>query len=237
MEAVSENEAFLVRWSRRKRQAEKAKTEGLVKAVSNEDVSGSLMTPELAHSTNRSGEPVPELSAEEIALLPRVEDLTAETDVTQFLRKGVPMGLRNAALRRMWALDPAIRDYVSEAREYAYDWNVPEGVPGSGPLLTQDVDAMVRRITSDGQQPTACQRETMVAAEQDGETPSQPPEILSHDQEERSHLLQSTSELVSDSATALDNATEPASHGQASPCDSEISRNERIRRHGSAMPT
>ena len=35
----------------------------------------------------------------------------------------------------MWSLDPNIRDFVSEAREYAYDWNVPGGVPGSGGAL------------------------------------------------------------------------------------------------------
>ena len=47
----------------------------------------------------------------------------------------------------MWSLDPAIRDYVGEAREYAYDWNVPGGVPGNGPLLpTDDVGAMLGRI-------------------------------------------------------------------------------------------
>ena len=59
-----------------------------------------------------------------------MDELTPETDITVFLRKGVPEFLKNAALRRMWSLDPAIRDYVSEAREYAYDWNVPGGVPG-----------------------------------------------------------------------------------------------------------
>jgi hypothetical protein len=87
-----------------------------------------------------------ELSPEELALLPNIEDLTPDADVTVFLQKGVPARLRNAALRRMWALDPAIRDYVSEAREYAYDWSVPGGVPGTGPLLeSDDVAAIVRQ--------------------------------------------------------------------------------------------
>jgi hypothetical protein len=60
----------------------------------------------------------------------------------------VPEPLRNAALRRMWSLDPKIRDFVSEAREYAYDWNVPGGVPGSGPLqaTAEEVARMAARI-------------------------------------------------------------------------------------------
>src|SRR3546814_8539167 len=46
-------------------------------------------------------------------------------------------------------LDPAIRDFVGHARDYAYDWNTPGGVPGSGALQPEDVAAMVRRIFGD----------------------------------------------------------------------------------------
>ncbi len=50
----------------------------------------------------------------------------------------------------MWSLDPGIRDFVSEAREYAYDWNTPGGVPGLGPLLpSDDVKAMLARLFRD----------------------------------------------------------------------------------------
>src|SRR3546814_4496941 len=40
--------------------------------------------------------------------LPSLEDLTAESDLTAFLREGVPESLKKAALRKMWSLDPAI---------------------------------------------------------------------------------------------------------------------------------
>ena len=87
------------------------------------------------------------LSAEEIAALPPVESLTPESDVAVFLRKGVPQALRNAALRRVWALDPEIRDFVGEARDYAWDWNVPGGVPMSGPLEPgTDIGRMVEEV-------------------------------------------------------------------------------------------
>ncbi|MFL5218102.1 MAG: DUF3306 domain-containing protein, partial [Microvirga sp.] len=91
--------------------------------------------------------PEPELTPEELAALPKVEEITAASDISGFLRRGVPDALRNAALRRMWTLDPAIRDFVGEARDYAYDWNTPGGVPGAGALDPgDDVAAMVRSV-------------------------------------------------------------------------------------------
>ena len=91
--------------------------------------------------------PEPELTPEELAALPKVEEITAASDISGFLRRGVPDALRNAALRKMWTLDPAIRDFVGEARDYAYDWNTPGGVPGSGALdPADDVAAMVRGV-------------------------------------------------------------------------------------------
>jgi hypothetical protein len=75
-----------------------------------------------------------------------LEDLTSTTDITMFLRKGVPEHLRNAALRKSWALDPAIRNYVNPALDYAYDWNTPGGVPGSSEL---DAGMDVARLVSE----------------------------------------------------------------------------------------
>ena len=68
-----------------------------------------------------------------------------------FLRKGVPEHLRNAALRKSWALDPAIRNYVNPALDYAYDWNTPGGVPGSSELgAGVDVARLVSEIMGTG---------------------------------------------------------------------------------------
>jgi hypothetical protein len=153
METMSEG-GFLSRWSRRKREVEQAKRatgDPSEQTPPVEEVSAGAGGPVRASRfEGQDAEALPELSAEEIARLPHVEDLTGASDLTQFLREGVPQALRNAALRRTWVLDPAIRDYVSEAREYAYDWNTPGGVPGSGPLLaSDDVEAMVRRVIGD----------------------------------------------------------------------------------------
>jgi hypothetical protein len=129
---MSSGSNFLSRWSRLKR----------------EDADRRGNSPAEKPAENNSLAPA-ELPAEELARLPRIEDFTPETDLTPFLRNGIPAALRNAALRRMWTLDPAIRDSVSDALDYAYDWNVAGGVPGSGPLLpSDDVEAMVRSIMS-----------------------------------------------------------------------------------------
>lgn len=87
------------------------------------------------------------ISAEEIAALPPVDALTPLSDIAPFLRRGVPALLRNAALRRMWSLNPSIRDYVDDAREYAMDWNTPGAILGNGPLgAGDDAAAMARRV-------------------------------------------------------------------------------------------
>lgn len=101
------------------------------------------------------------------AALPRIEDLTSASDITAFLRKGVPTALRNAALRRMWSLDPAIRDYIGPV-DYGWDWNTPGGVPdfvdniGEGPAIR----ALAEKLLSPAPSPhPAAPREAPGSAE------------------------------------------------------------------------
>jgi hypothetical protein len=113
------DDGFLDRWSRRKRLAEDTQS------------GSSFPAAEAPH------EPVTEpaedtITPEELAALPAPEDFTEGTDITPFLRRGVPAALKNAALRRSWMLTPAIRDHKDLAVDYAWDWNVAGGVPGSG---------------------------------------------------------------------------------------------------------
>ena len=138
---------FLSRWSRRKLQAS---------APPVEDCGPEGQTPEREERALREpGEPPltqavegdSEITPVELAALPAPEELTAASDITRFLRKGVPAALRNRALRRMWVIDPAVRDFVGDARDYAWDWNTPGGVPLSRPLpSTMDVEKMVQNI-------------------------------------------------------------------------------------------
>lgn len=118
-----EEDGFLGRWSRRKRAREQSEA---------------VPQPEPLQETPPAPEPAlspddePPLTDEELAALPRIEDLVEGSDIKAFLRAGVPRALRSAALRRVWMLTPAIRDYKNPAVDYAWDWNTPGGVPGDG---------------------------------------------------------------------------------------------------------
>ena len=130
------DKGFLARWSQRKQEAKQPEPEQAESAAETVESSGSPAP---------QGEDVtPEF---DLSSLPTLEELTGSTDITAFLRKGVPEHLRNAALRKSWALDPAIRNYVNPALEYAYDWNTPGGVPGGGELgAGVDVARLVSQI-------------------------------------------------------------------------------------------
>jgi hypothetical protein len=137
-------EGFLSRWSRRKRAAEREPDppapEEAALALPPADA------PPLPAEVLPSGQPpAEEPSAGEpidLASLPSIEDLTAESDISAFLRPGVPAWLRTAALRRMWSLDPEIRSFVGPA-DYAWDYNAPDGVPGFSLELGGDVKRLL----------------------------------------------------------------------------------------------
>ncbi|RXT54130.1 DUF3306 domain-containing protein [Bradyrhizobium betae] len=126
-------EEFLARWSRRKRE--------------------SKPNAPLAETARPAGAaPVPSRAAEaelevDLGSLPSIDSITAGTDITAFLRKGVPQELMRAALRHAWSADPAIRDFVGLA-ENAWDFNDPNAMPGFGPLdcSQAEVAAWVDRI-------------------------------------------------------------------------------------------
>jgi hypothetical protein len=144
---LSDEADFLSRWSRRKLEARKE----VARESETAEVSGEADIPAEPDAAppaaeDQAAEPQPDLQ-EELTRLPPVEELTAQSDLVPFMRKGVPAALRNAALRRMWVLDPSIRDYVGDARDYAYDWSIPGNVPGSGPLArTEELITAARRI-------------------------------------------------------------------------------------------
>ena len=65
--------------------------------------------------------------------LPSLDSITAGTDISRFLRSGVPAELTVAALRRAWVSDPVIRDFIGIA-ENQWDFTNPTTIPGFGPL-------------------------------------------------------------------------------------------------------
>ena len=136
-EQGDDDRGFLARWSQRKQEARQPEP------TPDEPAPSAEIPP--APVAEREAAPEFDLSS-----LPKLEEMTGATDITSFLQKGVPEHLRNAALRKSWALDPAIRNYVNPALEYAYDWNTPGGVPGTGEIgAGMDVARMVLQIMGD----------------------------------------------------------------------------------------
>jgi hypothetical protein len=83
----------------------------------------------------------------DLSSLPPIDSIDAATDITAFLRKGIPQELSRAALRRAWTAGPAIRDFVGLA-ENAWDFNDPTAMPGFGPLDCSEAElrGLVDRI-------------------------------------------------------------------------------------------
>ena len=105
---MSEHEDFLSRWSRLKRESEP--------------------TVDTAPGTDTAPAAV-----FDVATLPPIESIVADSDIRPFLALGVPAELTRAALRSAWAADPAIRDFIGIA-ESQWDFNDPAAIPGFGPL-------------------------------------------------------------------------------------------------------
>jgi hypothetical protein len=123
---------FLSRWSRRKREA--AQSDRSPQSAGAPEPSGGSPSAPVAPAASAKTEPANTEKEEfDLASLPSIDSITAATDITAFLRKGVPLELSRAALRRAWLADPVIRDFIGPA-ENAWDFNDPNAMPGFGVL-------------------------------------------------------------------------------------------------------
>lgn len=85
----------------------------------------------------------------DLSALPPIESITATTDIRAFLAPGVPEDLKRAALRRVWTVDPAIRDFVGIA-ENQWDFTMPNEIAGFGPLGEGvEVGKLVAKVLGD----------------------------------------------------------------------------------------
>lgn len=131
------DEEFLARWSRRKQKA---------RAVADASLPSPAADPEgLAPLPTPAEDPA--AGAVDLSSLPPIDSIDAATDVTAFLRQGIPQDLSRAALRRAWSADPAIRDFIGLA-ENAWDFNDPNAMPGFGPLdcSAEQLQVLVGRV-------------------------------------------------------------------------------------------
>jgi hypothetical protein len=206
---------FLSRWARRKSEAAAASS-----------VEASVAPPEVKAESDPDVAN-PDQETLDWKNLPSVESITGTTDIRSFLRSGVPADLTQSALRRAWASDPAIRDFIGIA-ENQWDFNDPGSIPGFGLMNgTDDVPALLAQAI--GQ------------VEKIGEAI---PGLVSHAQPEPAgqvgtahELLRPTSDGVLASVNHDVGAAKEAVAAQSSVATvDEESRPGHRRRHGSALP-
>ena len=237
---MSDQEDFLSRWSRRKREIAEEKSPSEKPAVEQAEKPAAQGAQEnqavAARAPGAKAPPEPEF---DVSKLPSIDSIGADTDIRAFLQAGVPSPLRLAALRRAWVMDPAIRDFVGLA-ENAWDFTDPNAMPGFGALdAGTDVKKLVAEIFGDIKPPVEAP-----AAPEKAASPAQAPAQLSDSSD-------------TGSSADVSNASESATDGMqqvAAASDEKdlLQREENIasqhgdkvgesagapmRRHGSAMP-
>jgi hypothetical protein len=132
---MSDREDFFLRWSRRKREAAKSANEPKQSDAEARAKSGDTPVTQIAAADST-------VPAFDLAALPSIESITAETDIRNFLAPSVPpalmrAALMRAALRRVWTTDLKIRDFVGLA-DYDWDFNAPGSMAGFGSLGSTD---------------------------------------------------------------------------------------------------
>ncbi len=139
---MNDPDNFLGRWSRRKRgtDADNSRAE---KSDTQPDDQASPSRDQTSPAVPKDEVGCPPVF--DVASLPPIESIGAGTDISAFMQSGVPAALRHAALRRAWAADPAIRDYVG-LNENFWDAAGPDGIPGFGEL---DPGLDVKRMVAD----------------------------------------------------------------------------------------
>ena len=157
---MTEPENFLTRWSRRKLDAEERAAPAAEAAPQKAADLAQEVRPAIAEG-EKAGVP-----AFDPASLPSLDSIGAETDITAFLKAGVPGDLRLAALRRAWVTDPAIRDFKGLA-ENDWDFTVPNETMGFGEIDPGlDMKKMLADVFGDTPRVEAAAAEEPPATEQ-----------------------------------------------------------------------
>jgi hypothetical protein len=217
------DEEFLARWSRRKREAKVAA-----------DAPAPAQTAETPNPASPVTAEDPANAEVDLSSLPPIDSITAATDVAAFLRQGIPQDLSRAALRRAWAADPAIRDFVGLA-ENAWDFNDPHAMPGFGPLdcSEEQLGALVDRIV--GGVRGAADSPTTAIPEQKDASPSADSNhepLLESRAPETVADLSPAEEISSDEPPSAPAAVQP----EAPQSVESDQTSPRRRTHGSALP-
>jgi hypothetical protein len=224
---MTKRDNFILRWARLKRESETGRETG----SANSSPYGPTKAV-LAGTEATAAQPAIDAADEDpfdLASLPSIEAITANTDVRGFLQTRVPLDLTRAALRQAWASDPAIRDFIGIA-ENQWDFNDPNAMPGFGPLLQSDnaAVALAQAIGSHDKLPDM----TLAGSEQPAV-----PAITDYEAADLGQSVPQTPEGVpsADSVPGLPgNGYEEGANNDCSPEGDAVRRNRRS--HGSALP-
>ncbi|MBX9925644.1 MAG: DUF3306 domain-containing protein [Hyphomicrobiaceae bacterium] len=225
---AADGASFIERWSRRKReQLKPAPGRSALEPSSGsaDPVAGGTAAPTVT-------------AADPDAPLPSVDDLTETSDLTAFLEKRVPEELRRLAMRKMWALDPQIRDFI-EMAENQYDWNTPGGVPGYGDLNPgTDIETLLAQAIGSGpKEPLSVEPGSTITM---AELELEPGVELASLDDASPQAVQRTEEVATDPATPVNTSQiredEPASERNATFNTDDQQAIKVQRRHGRALP-
>jgi hypothetical protein len=192
---------FLSRWSRRKQAAAQAVEQSKPPPAAE---SGAAPAPAMGSAATQAGDAsgaAPSAGescapAFDPASLPPIESITAETDIRAFFGAGVPADLTRAALRRAWASDPKIRDFVGLA-DYDWDFNAPGAMAGFGPLEAADA---LRVQTAHGLGGDAAGGRADAAAQQAPVSSAPPAQVQNQDQDQDQEQDQNQVQIITEDA-------------------------------------
>ena len=169
---MTEPENFLTRWSRRKLVPYEPAAADAAPENSPEDKDGQKTADGAPlDAANQTATP-----AFDPASLPSIDSIGAQTDITAFLKPGVPGDLRLAALRRAWVTDPAIRDFKGLA-ENDWDFTVPNSTMGFGEIDPGlDIKKMLANVFGDTPREKPPEAESPTGADQLPPPPTEMPQ-------------------------------------------------------------
>jgi hypothetical protein len=223
---MTARESFVSRWARMKRASDiEPKTEpaGL---QSDSAASSGAETPPAHYDYEAIDDPF------DPAGLPSIETITFDTDIRGFLQSRVPAELTRAVLRKAWASDPAIRDFIGIA-ENQWDFNDPTAMPGFGPMREMDnVPTLLARALGDRDKLAAMIPE--IPAPVENALPAVASRELSNPDQslERTPERSSAADEISNSPDDSNESTATRNDGVAEEDDSSRG----YRSHGSALP-
>lgn len=148
------DEGFLSRWSRRK-QAVRDGAEDEIVPVAEAEATTAVAEPEEAEDD-------PELLANKAAAeAVDLESLTPKSDMSVFLKKGVPKALKAAAFRKLWASDPVfavldgLNDYDEDFRavdtlatEFRTAWEVGKGYKAKAEEMAAEAERLAKEASA-----------------------------------------------------------------------------------------